>query len=71
MVSPTKCVDYSEPVEVKLCSDKRGAVSIGIRINGSNLLVLSSGVTMPSPGRCRTWSKTIGDVMKAPPSLHP
>jgi len=61
----------SDPVEVKLCTDKGGIVSLGIRINGSNWYVLASGVTMPALGRCQTWPKTIGDIMKAPPSTFP
>jgi hypothetical protein len=28
-------------------------------------------VTMPAPGNCQTCSKTIGDIMKAPPSTFP
>jgi hypothetical protein len=52
-------------VEVKLCADKGGVASLGIRINGSNVCVLSSMVTVPKPGSSQTWSKTIGDVMKS------
>jgi hypothetical protein len=61
----------SDLVEVKLCADNRGVVSLGIRINGSNWCPLASGVTMPKSGRCQPWSKTIGDIMKAPPSTFP
>jgi hypothetical protein len=65
MVPQTGNLNDNTPVEIKLCADEKGAVSLGIRINGSNLLVLSSGVTMPALGRCQSWSKTIGDVMKS------
>jgi hypothetical protein len=71
MVSQARCADYSESVEVKLCADKGGVASLGIRINGSNWYVLASGVTMPAPGNCQPWSKTIGDIMNAPPSRFP
>jgi hypothetical protein len=60
------------PVEVKLCADNQGVVSLGIRINGSNWNVLVSSLTMPAPGRCQPWGKTIKDIMNAsPPSRFP
>jgi hypothetical protein len=62
----------SDLVEVKLCADRGGVVSLGIRINGSNWYVLASGVTLPQPGSCcQPWSKAIGGIMNAPPSRFP
>jgi hypothetical protein len=71
MTPQAKDLNDKTPVEVKLSTDNNGIVSLGIRINGSNVYVLSSMVTVPKPGSSQTWSKTIGDVMKAPPSTFP
>jgi hypothetical protein len=65
MVPQTGNLKDNTPVEIKLSADEKGVVSLGIRINGSNVCVLSSMVTVPKPGSSQTWSKTIGDVMKS------
>lgn len=65
MAGKTVTLPDSTPIEVKLSADSKGVVSLGIRINGSNVCVLSLMVTVPKPGSSQTWSKTIGDVMKS------
>lgn len=71
MVPQTGNVDYKTTVEVSLTADNQGAVSLGIRINGSQVLVLSSSVTFPIPGARFTWTKTVGDIMTGSPSATP
>lgn len=71
MVPQTGNVDYKTTVEVSLTPDNQGAVSLGIRINGSQVLVLSSSVTLPRPGASFIWTKTIGDIMTGSSSATP
>lgn len=68
MIAKTVILSVSESVEVELKDDGKGTARLGIRINGSNWCLLASGVTMPALGNHQTWSKTIDDIWKAPPS---
>jgi hypothetical protein len=61
-------LDDDTEVEVTMKVDSWGIVSLGIRINGSNVLVLSANVAKPQPDCKLTYGTTIGKIMQAPPS---
>jgi hypothetical protein len=65
MIEKTVILPVSTPVEVQLSADSKGIASLGIRINGSDLFILASDVTMPKPGSSQPpWSTTIENIMK-------
>ena len=51
------------PVVVKLSADKKGMVTLGIRIDGSEERILAQGVTMPKPNSSKSWRKKIGELV--------
>jgi hypothetical protein len=63
MVEKEICLPKNTPVEITLSVDTRGVLSLGIRINGSNAVLLAQGSIIPSPGNFRSWSKTIGELV--------
>ena len=65
MIEKTVILPVSSIVTVELPTDPNGIVSLGIRINGSALCILTSGVTVSAPGSSQPpWSTTIGNIFK-------
>jgi len=63
MIGKTVILEENTPVEVKLSADQKGAVTLGIRINGSDMCVMAQEVTMPEPGCSKSWTTNIKDLM--------
>jgi hypothetical protein len=63
MIEKSVILPESTTIEVKLSTDEKGIVSLGIRIDGTAWRVLDANVTMPEAERSETWSKNIGDLV--------
>jgi hypothetical protein len=63
MIKKGVCVEETDEVEVKLSADGKGVISIGVRINGTDECVLASAVTLPEPGRFKSWKKKMKDLV--------
>jgi hypothetical protein len=65
MIEKTVILPVSTSVKVELIADSKGIVSLGIRINGSDLCILVSGVTVSAPGSSQPpWNTTIENIFK-------
>jgi hypothetical protein len=63
MIEKSVILSESTPIEVKLSSDEKGIVSLGIRIDGTAWCVLAPNITTPEAERSETWSKNVGDLV--------
>jgi hypothetical protein len=59
-----KSVILSEgtPVKVKMSADEEGKVSLGIRIDGGYDCLLDANLTLPKPGKSKSWTKYVGEL---------
>jgi hypothetical protein len=51
------------PVNVKITADSEGKVCLGIRIDGGNYCVLDSNLILPNPGKTKSYTKYVGDLV--------
>ncbi len=63
MIEKSVILPEGIPVNVKVTADAEGQVSLGIRINGGNYCVLDANLILPKPGKSKSYTKYIGELV--------
>jgi hypothetical protein len=63
MIEKSVILPEGTPVKVTMSADDKGCVSLGIRIDGGNNLLLDADLTLPKPGKSKSWTSYVGEMV--------
>ncbi len=63
MIEKSVILSEGIPVYVKLSTNSEGEVSLGIRIDGGNYSLLDPNLSLPKPGKSKSYTKYVGDLV--------
>ncbi|MGB8658333.1 MAG: hypothetical protein WCE90_11220 [Candidatus Zixiibacteriota bacterium] len=63
MMEKSVILPEGTPVKVTMSADDKGCVSLGIRIDGGSNYLLESNVTLPKPGKSKSWTSYVGEMV--------
>ena len=62
MIEKSVILPEGTPIKVKMTADEQGKVSLGIRIDGGIDCLLDANLTLPKPGKSKSWTKYVGEL---------